>query len=107
MRRVALLLLFHTLLCAGAARAEPTRLALHIAGIPFEDVRIEHAAWPAMKEKMPFGQIPVRRTRALCACRGHAVCSCEKNGQRRAAAFARGSVCSMLAPRELRTDQGP
>jgi hypothetical protein len=50
------------------ARAEPTRLALHIAGIPFEDVRIEHDAWPAMKAAMPFGQIPVRRRSlgALC-----------------------------------------
>jgi glutathione S-transferase len=42
------------------ARAEPTRLALHIAGIPFEDVRISHEQWPAMKATMPLGQIPVR-----------------------------------------------
>jgi hypothetical protein len=42
------------------ARAEPTRLALYIAGIPFDDIRIEHADFPAMKAKMPFAQIPVR-----------------------------------------------
>jgi hypothetical protein len=42
------------------ARAEPTRLALHIAGIPFQDVRIQHADWPAMKEKMPFHTLPAR-----------------------------------------------
>ena len=44
------------------ARAEPTRLALFIGGIPFEDVRVEHKDWPAMKEKMPYAQIPVRET---------------------------------------------
>lgn len=47
------------------ARAEPTRLALHIAGIPFEDKRISHEEWPALKASMPLGQIPVccaRRT---------------------------------------------
>lgn len=45
------------------ARAEPTRLALHIAGIPFEDVRLSHDAWKAnsaLKASTPFGQIPVR-----------------------------------------------
>ena len=41
------------------ARAEPTRLALHIAGIPFEDKRIAHEEWPALKATMPLGQIPV------------------------------------------------
>lgn len=55
------------------ARAEPTRLALHIGGIPFEDVRIEHSAWPAMKASMPLGQLPVRSAallRARVACDG-------------------------------------
>jgi hypothetical protein len=49
------------------ARAEPTRLALHIAGIPFQDVRIQHADWPAMKEKMPFHTLPVNASMLLCA----------------------------------------
>ena len=43
------------------ARAEPSRLALHIAGIPFEDKRVSHEEWPALKATMPLGQIPVRR----------------------------------------------
>jgi hypothetical protein len=59
------------------ARAEPTRLALHIGGVPFEDVRIEHSAWPAMKASMPLGQIPVRsgsRAAALRALRARVAC---------------------------------
>ena len=49
------------------ARAEPTRLALHIAGIPFEDKRIAHEEWPALKASMPLGQIPVRSARPAAA----------------------------------------
>lgn len=42
-------------------RAEPVRIALHAAGIAFEDVRLSGAAgtWPQMKSEMPFGQLPV------------------------------------------------
>uniref|UniRef100_A0A6P7H0G5 glutathione transferase n=1 Tax=Diabrotica virgifera virgifera TaxID=50390 RepID=A0A6P7H0G5_DIAVI len=40
-------------------RAEPARVMLHYGGIPFEDVRIEHADWPSIKPTTPFGQLPV------------------------------------------------
>ncbi|EGF81526.1 hypothetical protein BATDEDRAFT_87476 [Batrachochytrium dendrobatidis JAM81] len=40
-------------------RAEHIRLALHIAGIPFEDERISRKVFATMKESTPFGQIPV------------------------------------------------
>ncbi|KAI8824297.1 putative glutathione S-transferase [Fimicolochytrium jonesii] len=40
------------------ARAESIRLALTIAGIPFEDVRLPRSEWPAFKEKTPYGQVP-------------------------------------------------
>jgi hypothetical protein len=41
------------------SRGEECRLALHLAGIDFEDVRIIEAAWPSMKEQMPYGALPV------------------------------------------------
>ncbi|KAJ3038271.1 hypothetical protein HDV00_000868 [Rhizophlyctis rosea] len=41
------------------ARAEPIRLALAVGGIPFEDERIAREQWAALKEKMPFGQMPI------------------------------------------------
>ena len=33
---------------APVSRGEECRLALHLAGIDFDDVRINPAAWPAM-----------------------------------------------------------
>jgi glutathione S-transferase len=44
---------------APVSRGEECRLALHLAGIDFEDVRIDRAAWPAMKEQTPYGSLPV------------------------------------------------
>ena len=42
---------------APVSRGEECRLALHLAGVDFEDVRINPAAWPAMKEQMPYGRL--------------------------------------------------
>ena len=44
---------------APVSRGEECRLALHIAGVDFEDVRIQRQDWPAIKPKMPFGSVPV------------------------------------------------
>ena len=44
---------------APVSRGEECRLALHLAGIDFEDVRINAAAWAAMKEQTPYGGLPV------------------------------------------------
>jgi glutathione S-transferase len=44
---------------APVSRGEECRLALHLAGIDFEDVRIKAADWPAMKEQTPYGGLPV------------------------------------------------
>jgi len=44
---------------APVSRGEECRLALHLAGIDFEDVRINSAAWPALKDQTPYGGLPV------------------------------------------------
>ena len=44
---------------APVSRGEECRLALHLAGIDFEDVRISAAAWQTMKEHTPYGGLPV------------------------------------------------
>jgi glutathione S-transferase len=43
---------------APVSRGEECRLALHLAGIDFEDERIKSADWPAMKERTPYGAMP-------------------------------------------------
>jgi len=44
---------------APVSRGEECRLALHLAGIDFEDNRISQAEWPALKEQTPYGAVPV------------------------------------------------
>jgi glutathione S-transferase len=44
---------------APASRGEECRLALHLAGVDFEDVRVKPADWPALLPKTPFGSMPV------------------------------------------------
>src|SRR4029077_6733078 len=41
------------------SRGEECRLALHVAGVDFEDVRIKREDWPALKPDTPFGSLPV------------------------------------------------
>jgi glutathione S-transferase len=41
------------------SRGEECRLAFVIAGVDFEDHRINRDDWPAMKEGMPYGKLPV------------------------------------------------
>lgn len=43
----------------AGSRGEECRMALHLAGIEFEDVRIQSKDWPAMKATTPFGALPV------------------------------------------------
>jgi glutathione S-transferase len=44
---------------APVSRGEECRLALHLAGMDFEDVRINAAEWAAMKDQTPYGGLPV------------------------------------------------
>ena len=43
----------------SGSRGEECRLALHLAGIDFEDVRIAFKDWAALKDNTPFGAMPV------------------------------------------------
>ncbi|MBN8510948.1 MAG: glutathione S-transferase family protein [Burkholderiales bacterium] len=43
----------------AGSRGEECRLALHLAGVDFEDVRVPSADWPALKPTVPFGAMPV------------------------------------------------
>jgi glutathione S-transferase len=44
---------------APVSRGEECRLALHIAGVDFDDVRIARDQWPALKPTTPFGSMPI------------------------------------------------
>src|SRR5207253_11021410 len=44
---------------AATSRGEECRLALHVAGLPFEDERLTHDQWAARKASTPFGALPV------------------------------------------------
>jgi glutathione S-transferase len=43
----------------SGSRGEECRLALHLAGVDFEDNRVKRADWPAVKATTPFGAVPV------------------------------------------------
>ena len=43
---------------APVSRGEECRMALHLAGIDFEDVRIPRPQWPALKPQSPYGGMP-------------------------------------------------
>jgi prostaglandin-H2 D-isomerase / glutathione transferase len=44
---------------APVSRGEECRLALHLAGIDFEDVRVKGTEWLALKPTLPYGVVPV------------------------------------------------
>ena len=44
---------------APVSRGEECRLALHLAGVDFEDVRIKGEDWPNWKPRTPYGSVPV------------------------------------------------
>jgi glutathione S-transferase len=41
------------------SRGEECRLALHVAGVDFEDVRIKFEQWPALKPQTQYGALPI------------------------------------------------
>jgi glutathione S-transferase len=42
----------------AGSRGEECRLAFHVAGVDFEDNRIERSTWLELKPKTPFGSLP-------------------------------------------------
>ncbi|RHZ02284.1 hypothetical protein DYB26_005084 [Aphanomyces astaci] len=54
-------------------RAHVSRLALVIAGIPFEDERISQEAWPALKPTLPYQQMPTLTVDGQVFAQAHAI----------------------------------
>ncbi len=44
---------------APVSRGEECRLALHLANIDFEDVRLKRDQWMALKPSTPYGSVPI------------------------------------------------
>jgi glutathione S-transferase len=44
---------------APMSRGEECRLALHAAGVDFDDHRLKREEWPALKPTTPFGAVPI------------------------------------------------
>jgi len=43
---------------SASSRGEECRLGLVLAGVDFEDNRLQRSAWPALKPTTPFGSLP-------------------------------------------------
>ena len=44
---------------SAGSRGEECRSALHLAGVAFDDARIQIAEWPGLKPQTPFGPWPI------------------------------------------------
>src|SRR3954469_18273303 len=44
---------------APVSRGEECRLALHLAGVDFEDNRLKRDQWMALKPTTPYGSVPI------------------------------------------------
>ena len=58
----------------AGSRGEECRIALHLAGVDFDDVRIPIAEWPELKPQTPFGSLP-NRTQFLSTSAGSMDCT--------------------------------
>jgi prostaglandin-H2 D-isomerase / glutathione transferase len=55
-------------------RGEPIRIALHAAGIAFEDHRLSSAQFSAMRESTPFNALPVLEIDGVSVTQSNALC---------------------------------
>jgi len=55
-------------------RGEPIRIALHAAGIAFEDNRLSFAAFSAIRNNMPFNALPVLEIDGVAVTQSSAIC---------------------------------
>lgn len=54
-------------------RGEPARLALHIGGVAFEDVRVAGKDWPALRDKAPFLALPTLEVDGLVVAQSNSI----------------------------------
>jgi len=54
-------------------RAEVCRILFAVAGVPYEDVRIDRDKWPELKPTTPFGQIPVLEVDGVKLCQSKTI----------------------------------
>ncbi|KAF8355332.1 hypothetical protein PRIPAC_96955 [Pristionchus pacificus] len=54
-------------------RAEVARQILHLAGVPFEDVRLSEEKWAGLKNKTPYGQLPILEFRGKVLAQSNAI----------------------------------
>lgn len=58
----------------AGGRGEPIRIALHAAGIPFEDIRLSFAEFSKMRQDTPFNALPVFEIDGLAVTQSNALC---------------------------------
>jgi len=54
-------------------RAEVTRLIFAVAGVEYEDNRIEMSDWAELKPQTPFGQLPILEFDGVTLCQGNTI----------------------------------
>jgi glutathione S-transferase len=57
----------------GRGRAEIVRLIFAVAGVEYEDVRLDKEKWPALKPSTPFGQVPIIEFEGKTFCQSNAI----------------------------------
>jgi len=55
------------------ARAEVSRLLFAVAGVKYEDIRVERSRWPDLKPSTPFGQMPLLEVDGVKLCQSKAI----------------------------------